>query len=138
MLAVTQLGQGASVKRTLARIPGTVVGVAIAAIVAAVSGSEAVVLGIALVLGVILVVLLLTPHSYFLWTVVVTPTMVLFNSTGVTNVDKTDAERLGFTLTAAALILLASGITLGWAHYQQAHSGSPADSQPDPLPQPTS
>ena len=65
VLAVTQLGGDASVKRTLARIAGTVVGVAIAALVASVSGSEAVLLAIGLVLMVILVVIMLGPHSYF-------------------------------------------------------------------------
>ena len=101
--------------------PGTVVGVAIAAFVAS-FGSEAVAISIALVLTVILVVLSLIPHSYFLWTVVVTPQVVLFGSSSIADVDKTDAERLAFTLIGLAFILLAAGIALGWAHYRQAHS----------------
>ena len=126
VLAVTQLGGDATVKRTWARIAGTIVGVAIAAILASVSGSEAVLLGIGLVLTVILVVIALSPHSYFLWTVVVTPQVVLFTSTSIADVHITDAQRLAFTLVGLALILLASGIAIGWAHYQQAHSPSAA------------
>ena len=122
VLAVTQFGGDASMKRTLHRIAGTIVGVAIAAIVASVTNSEAVLLAIGLVLAVILVVILLSPHSYFLWTVVVTPTVVLFTSSSIADVHKTDAQRLGFTLIGCALILLASGVALGWAHYQQAQS----------------
>lgn len=121
VLAVTQLGGDAAVKRTLARIVGTVVGVVIAGVVASLSDSEAVSLGIGLVLMAILVVILLSPHSYFLWTVVVTPAVVLFTSTSIADVSKTGLQRLAFTLIGLAIILLASGVALGWARYQQAH-----------------
>lgn len=47
VLVVSQFGVATTVKRSLARIAGTIVGVAIAAIVASVSGSEAVVIRIA-------------------------------------------------------------------------------------------
>jgi len=114
VLAVTQLGDDATVKRTRDRTAGTVVGAAIAAVVASIVDSQAVLIGIALILTVILVVVALSPHSYFLWTVVVTPQVVLFTSTSIADVDTTDAQRLGFTVIALALILLASGIGLGW------------------------
>jgi heme/copper-type cytochrome/quinol oxidase subunit 3 len=51
---------------------------------------------------------------------------VLFTATSIADVPKTDAQRLGFTLIGVALILLASGITLVWAHYQQTHGLSAA------------
>jgi uncharacterized membrane protein YccC len=124
VLAVTQMGGDATLKRTWARITGTIVGAVIAAIVASISGSEAVLIGIALVLTVILVVIALSPHQYFLWTVVVTPQVVLFTSTSIADVKNTDAQRLAFTVIGLALILLASSITLGWAHYQHAHHSS--------------
>jgi heme/copper-type cytochrome/quinol oxidase subunit 3 len=98
----------------------------IAAIVAWVSGSEAVLLAIGLVLLVITVVIMLGPHSYVLFSIFITPTVVLFTSTSIADVTTTDAQRLGFTLIGSALILLASGITVWWAHYQQAHSPSAA------------
>ena len=47
---------------------------------------------------------------------------LLFTSASIADVPATDAQRLAFTLIAAALILLTSAITLGWSHYQQAHS----------------
>jgi hypothetical protein len=126
VLAVTQFGGDASVKRTRDRLAGTIVGAAIAAILASVSGSEAVLIAIGLVLWVILVVIALAPHSYFLWTVFVTPAVVLFTSTSIADVHKTDAQRLAFTVIGCALILLASAITLGWAHHQQAQSPAAA------------
>jgi uncharacterized membrane protein YccC len=126
VLAVTQAGGDASMKRTLARIAGTVVGVVIAGLVASVSGSQAVLLGVGLILLVIMVVIELGPHSYFLHTVLVTPIVVLFSSTSIADVATTDAQRLEFTLIAGALILLASGIAVGWAHYQRAHRPMPA------------
>lgn len=85
----------------------------IAAIVASVTGSEAVLLAIGLVLLVISGVIMLGPHSYVLYSIFITPTVVLFTSTSIADVTTTDAQRLGFTLIGAALILLASGITLG-------------------------
>ena len=123
VLAVTtEPGAHASVKKTLARIGGTVVGVAIAASLGSVIDSDAVLLAVGGVLAVILVVIALTPHTpYFLWALVLTPTVVLFSATSIADVDTTDAERLAFTLLGGALVLLASGIALGWAHYQQAH-----------------
>ena len=122
VLAVTQFGADASVSRTRDRLAGTILGAAIAALVASVTGSEAVLIGIGLVLWVIVVAIALSPHSYFLWTVFVTPAVVLFTSSSIADVHKTDAQRLGFTVIGCALIPLASAITLGWAHYQQAHS----------------
>ena len=126
VLAVTDLGSHATMKRTWARIAGTVVGVAIAVIVASIIGSEAVLIGVGLVLSVILVVIALSPHSYFLWTVVVTPQVVLFTSTSIADANITAAQRLGLTVIGLALILLASGITLAWTYYQQAHPSSAA------------
>ena len=90
VLVVSQFGVATTVKRSLARIAGTIVGVAIAAIVASVSGSEAVVIGIALVWTVIFVLIEIGPHSYFLHTVFITPTVVLTTATSVADVD-TDA-----------------------------------------------
>ena len=122
LLAVTQFGADAHLKRTLGRVAGTIAGVVIAAIVASVSGSETVLVAIGLVLLVITAVIMLGPHSYVLYSIFITPTVVLFTSASIADVPATDAQRLGFTLIAAALILLASAITLGWSHYQQAHS----------------
>jgi hypothetical protein len=121
VLALTQPGGSTSLKRTFERIPGTIVGVAIAAIVASVASSEAVLLSAGLILMVITIVILLGPHSYFLYSVFITSAVVLFTATSIADVHKTAAERLGFTLAGGALILVASGITLGWAHYQQTH-----------------
>jgi uncharacterized membrane protein YccC len=126
LLVLTQFGRDAHVKRTLHRVAGTVVGVVIAGIVASVSGSEAMLLGIGLVLLVITMVIMLSPHSYFLYSVFITPTVVLFTSSSIADVTTTDAQRLAFTLIGAALILLASGIALGWARYQQSHRIGPA------------
>ena len=126
LLAVTQLGSDQSVKRTFHRVAGTIVGVAIAGIVASVSGSEAVLLAIGLVLLLITAVIMLGPHSYFLFSVFITPTVVLFTSTSLADVPTTDVQRLVFTLIGCALLLVASGITLAWAHYQQTHVVDPA------------
>lgn len=58
---VTKYGADATVKRTWARLTGTIVNVAIAAFVASLAESEAVLIGI----SVLLVAISLGPHSYF-------------------------------------------------------------------------
>ena len=91
--------------------------------VAASARAAKVLLAIGGVLAVILVVIALTPNTpYFLWALVLTPTVVLFSATSIADVKTTGRERLAFTLLGGALVLLASGIALGWAHYQQARS----------------
>ena len=66
------------------------------------------------------------PAPYVLYSIFLTPSVVLFTSTSIADVPATDAQRVEFTLIGSALILLASAITLRWAHYQQAHSQSAA------------
>jgi Fusaric acid resistance protein-like len=125
LLVVTQVGRQETVKRTLARVAGTVVGVGIAAVVASLISTEAVLISIGVVLVVIALVIRQGPH-YGLYMAALTPAVVLFSSTSIADVRKTDAQRLAFTLIAAALVLLASAIAVAWAHYQQTHTGSTA------------
>ena len=122
LLAITQFGADAHLKRTLGRIAGTITGVVIAAIIASVTNSETTLLAIGLVLLVITVVIMLGPHSYVLYSIFITPTVVLFTSTSIADVANTDRQRLAFTLIGSTLVLLACGITLVWAHYQEAHT----------------
>jgi Fusaric acid resistance protein-like len=125
VLAVSGLGVGGvSVKRTLARIGGTVIGFAIAVIVASVVGSEAVLIGIALVLAVIAIVVMFSSPSYLFFEAFVVPVVVLLTATSIADVAKTDAERLAAVVIGGALVLIASGIALWWTHYQQASSPS--------------
>lgn len=72
VLAVTQFGADTHLKRTLGRVTGTLAGVVIAAIVASVTGSEAV-LAIGLVLLVISGVIMLGSHSYVLYSIFIYP-----------------------------------------------------------------
>ena len=124
VLAATGLGIAASVKRTLNRIGGTIIGFVIAVIVASVVDSEAVLIAIALVLAVVCVVVVLSSPSYLLFETFVVPVVVLLTATSIADVDKTDRERLAAVLVGGALVLIATGITLGWAHYKQAQSPS--------------
>jgi Fusaric acid resistance protein-like len=119
-------GTGTTVKRSLSRIGGTIIGFAFAALVASVVDSEAVLIGIVLILGIMVVVVALSVKSYLLFEAFVVPFVVLAAATSIADVDKTDAERLAAVVIGGALVLLATGITLSWAHYQQAHSPSVA------------
>ncbi len=118
LLVITEVGHQDTVKRTVRRVAGTVAGVAIAAGVAALTNTEGVLLAIAFVLLVVALVIRQGPH-YGLYMAFMTPAVVLVSSSSIANVDKTDAQRLAFTVVAAGLVLLASGIAVAWAHYQQ-------------------
>jgi len=124
LLVVTEVGHHDTLSRAGRRVSGTVAGAVLAAMVASLTESEAVLLTIGLILAVIAGVVRQGPH-YGLYMAFMTPSVVLFSSSSIATVTKTDRERLVFTLIGAALVLLASGIAVGWAHYQQANP-SPA------------
>jgi len=122
LLVVTEVGHHDTLDRAGRRVTGTVAGAAIAAVVASVATSEALILTIGFVLAVIAGVVRQGPR-YGLYMAFMTPTVVLFSSSSIAAVAHTDRQRLVFTVVGAALVLLASGIAVGWARYQQAHQG---------------
>ena len=125
LLVITQVGHVDTLKHTTARVAGTVVGVAVAAVVASLATNQTVLIGIGLVLMVIAVVIRTGPN-YWLYMAFMTPAIVLFSSTSGAEVDITGAQRLLDTLVGAALVLLASAIAVWWARQQQTHPGDPA------------
>ena len=120
LLVVTEVGHQDTLSRAGRRVSRTVAGAAVAAVVASLAGSEAVLLAIGLILAVIAGVVRQGPH-YGLYMAFMTPSIVLFSSSSIATVTQTDRQRLGFTLIGAALVLLASGIAVAWARYQQTH-----------------
>ena len=123
LLAITQVGHVETLKRTAARVVGTVIGAVAAAGLVTIISNGAVLIGVGLILVVAAVVIRMGPH-YWLYMAFITPAVVVFSSTSAADVDTTDAKRLTLTLIGAALVLLASGITLLWARYQQTHAGT--------------
>ena len=124
LLVITEVGHVDTLKRTTSRVGGTVVGVAVAAVVASLTTNQTVLIGIGLVLMVIGLVIRIGPR-YWLYMAFMTPAIVLFTSTSGAGVDITDAQRLLDTLVGAALVLLASAITVLWARHQQTHPVDP-------------
>jgi len=122
LLVITQAGARSPVKRTAARIVGTVIGVVAAAVLAAPWTGQTVLIGIGLVLLVIALMVRIGPN-FWLFTAVITPAFVLFTSVS-SDVATSAEQRVVDTLVGAALVLLASAITMLWARQQQAH-GAP-------------
>ena len=122
LLVITRAGTRSPVKRTVARIVGTVIGVVAAAVLAAPWTGQTVLIGIGLVLLVIALTVRIGPN-FWLFTAVITPAFVLFTSVSADNAISAE-ERVVDTLIGAALVLLASAITMQWARQQQAH-GAP-------------
>ena len=122
LLVITQVGARSPVKRTVERIVGTVIGVVAAAVLAAPWTGQTVLIGIGLVLLVIALTIRIGPN-FWLFTAVITPAFVLFTSVS-SDVATSAEQRVVDTLVGAALVLLASAITLRWARQQPAH-GAP-------------
>ena len=122
LLVITQAGARSPVKRTAARIVGTVIGVVAAAVLAAPWTGETVLIGIGLVLLVIALMVRIGPN-FWLFTAVITPAFVLFTSVS-SDIATSAEQRVVDTLVGAALVLLASGITVLWAQQQETH-GAP-------------
>ncbi|HTY72305.1 MAG TPA: FUSC family protein [Actinomycetes bacterium] len=120
LLVVTEVGHQDTLNRAWRRVIGTVGGALIASIIASNTDSELALLTIGVILLVIAGVIRQGPH-YGLYMAFMTPAVVLFSSSSIATVGKTDAQRVAFTLIGAALVLLASGIAVAWAHYQQTH-----------------
>ena len=124
LLVITQIGQVDTLKSTTTRVIGTIAGVAVAAVVASLTTNQTVLIGIGLVLMVIALVIRTGPN-YWLYMTFMTPAIVLFSSTSGAGVDTTGEQRLLDTLIAAALVVLASAITVWWARHQQTHPVDP-------------
>jgi hypothetical protein len=118
LLVITRVGHEGTVKLTLTYAAGTIVGVGIAAAVASLVTVEAVLLSIGMILLVVALVVRQGAH-FAAFVAFLTPALVLFSSTSIADVPKTDAQRLAFALVAVGLALIASAVTLVWAHYQQ-------------------
>jgi len=61
--------------------------------------------------------------NFWLFTAVITPAFVLFTSV-ISDVATSAEQRVVDTLVGAALVLLASAITVLWARQQQAHGAA--------------
>ncbi len=120
LLVITQVGARSPVKRTVARIVGTVIGVVAAAVLAAPWTGQTVLIGIGLVLLVIALTIRIGPN-FWLFTAAITPAFVLFTSV-TSDVATSGEERVVDTLIGAALVLLASAITVLWARQQHAQA----------------
>jgi len=144
LLVITEVGHVDTLKRTTSRVVGTVVGVAVAAVVASLTTNQTALIGIGLVLMVIGLVIRIGPR-YWLYMAFMTPAIVLFSSTSGAGVEITDAQRLLDTLVGAALVLLASAITV-WCGGHGISKPTPSTrprsavtiaSRPQPEPTPT-
>jgi uncharacterized membrane protein YccC len=123
LLVITEVGHVDTLKHTAGRVSGTVIGTILAAVLASFITNETTLIIAGLVLLAIALVIRLGPR-YWLYMAFMTPAVVLFSSSSVATVDITDAQRLGFTLAGAALVLLASGFTVLWARHQQPHTSA--------------
>ena len=119
ILVVTEVGHEETLKHTIGRVGGTLVGVVIAGLLVGLVTSPGVAIVISLLLMMAALVIRFGPH-YWLYLAFITPIEMLSAAGSTSAVSSTDLARAAYTLAGAALVLLASAIAILWARYREA------------------
>ncbi len=130
LIAVTQLGPLLSLRRSVYRVVGTVLGALIAAGIGAAVPDH----GLQILLALLTLTIALFMRSggnYWIYVTFLTPTVVLLSSTG--DVTATSEYRLMYTLIAVSQVLLASAIVFGYQHLRSTGRAQPRPLTPEPL-----
>lgn len=124
IIVLVQPGDTGTVRRTLQRVAGTLLGSLIVGVVVVGADSLAVVYVIGLVFAAAAIVARFGPH-YWLYMALITPTAVCLNAYSAAQVSALGVQRAADTVVGAVLVLLAAGITIGYSHLEQSR-GHPA------------
>ncbi len=152
ILILTQVGNVGTVKMTLQRIIGTVLGVAVVFVVVAIVQSDQSVAyyplgqllllyGCAFLLLLFAIVAKFGPH-YWLYFSLMTPTVIIFTTPSVSDVGSLAEERAAYNGIGVALVLLSMVITMGFTRWENARGNGPTQDVPrvagdDPVAAPT-
>jgi len=84
---------------------------------------------IGLAFAVVAIAAKLGPH-YWIYIALVTPTVVCLNAASSSEVANLGKQRLLDTLIGAILVLIAAGITIGYAHLEERRGHAPTTEEP--------
>ena len=122
ILVLTQVGDVGTVRRTIERVVGTLLGMVVVGFIVLRVDSLVVIYVIGLVFAIAAVTAKFSPN-YWLYMALITPTVVCLNAASSTEVANLGEQRAVDTFAGAALVLLASAITIGYARW----SNQPAE-----------
>lgn len=120
ILVLTQVGDAAVLKPTLYRVIGTILGSTIVVLIVAQIHSLAIVYLIGLILGTTAVIAKFGPHQWLYYTFI-TPTAVCLNALSIGQVGELGQQRFVDNVAGAALVLIASGLTIAYSQWQAKH-----------------
>ena len=129
ILVLSQIGNVGTVRLTVARVVGTTVGSLLVIALVAQVHSIALIYVIGLVLGVIAIAAKFSPHTW-IYFVFITPTVVCLNASSNQHLGDLGKQRAADTLVGAALVLLASAITIGYSHWENNRGAGPTVDEP--------
>lgn len=129
ILVLTQVGEVGTVRLTVHRTVGTLIGVAVVAILVSIGLPLPVLYVIGLITMIAALDVRFGPH-YWLYTALITPTVVLLNSSSSTQISGLADQRAAFTVIGALLVVLSAGIAVGYAHWENKHGNGPTQETP--------
>lgn len=127
ILVLAQVGDVGTVTRTIQRVVGTLLGMLIVAVIVVEVKSLVVLYVIGLVLGIAALTAKFSPR-YWIYMALITPTAVCLGAASSNQVRTLGDQRLIDTLVGAGLVLLAAGLTIGYAHLAKRLGIAPTDS----------
>lgn len=141
ILVLAQVGDVGTVRRTVERVVGTLLGVLVVSLIVLQVHSLVAIYVIGLIFAVAAVTAKFGPH-YVLYMVLITPTVVCLNASSSSQVTNLEFQRASDTLIGAILVLLAAACTIGYAHLEKRLGHPPTEDVPTELgrpaaPQPT-
>ncbi len=129
IIVLVQVGDVGTVKKTIQRVVGTLLGMLVITVLVLEVHSLVVLYIIGLVFGIAALTSKFSPH-YMLYMALITPTIICFTASSSTQVKNLGEQRAQDVLIGGALVLLASAITIGYAHISKRRGKAPTQDAP--------
>lgn len=129
ILVLTQVGNVGTVKMTVSRVVGTVLGVLIVGGLLATNLSFSVLFFVGLATMVAAIVAKFGPH-YWVFMTLITPTVILLNASSAEEAAGLNEQRVEFTGMGAVLVLVSSAITVAYSHWENTRGDGPTQETP--------
>ena len=137
ILVLAQVGDVGTVRRTIQRVVGTLLGMVVVGVIVVEVDSMVALYCIGFVFAVAALTAKLSPQ-YWLYMALVTPSIICFTASSSSEVANLGEQRAQDTLIGAALVLLASAITIEYAHLEARRGHGPTAETPAVLGEPIS
>ncbi len=129
IIVLAQVGDVGTFRLTLQRVIGTWLGLVLVSLVISAVHSLSWVYIIGLVFAVAAITAKFSPH-YWMYMALITPTVVCLNASSSSQLFNLGEQRALDTLVGSALVLLASCITMGFAHIEARLGHAPTTDEP--------